>query len=468
MTRYDWLVHSGSVVSSDRVVRMDVAIADGVFAEIADEIDSSLAREMVDATGQLVLPGIIDAHNHPYFADGIDTFSLAAAYGGVTTLIPFAGHHFDASQKTSGLVDSVERFIAQGQRESILDFGAHAILSGAEYLPDTIAPLRELGVVSYKVFLAFPGRRMLDDGQVLAVMQAIGRSGGLVMVHCENGLAIAEIERQMHAAGDHDASAYPRSRPAPLEAEAVYRAVALARVADVDAYIVHLSSADSLEAARLAQQQSHREVFLETCPHYLFLTEDDQIAMGALAKVSPPFRRARDREALWQSVASGDIDVVATDASGQTRAEKMATGDDILAAPFGIPGVETFVPMLATAMANRDLPPQILARVLCERPAEIFGIADRKGRVAAGLDADLVLLDPARAVEVRGSAQHGHTVFSLFEGWRGSYAPTFSMQRGHPVLRGGEVVARAGHARYLPGAPRTATRTATRIGGSNT
>ena len=320
MTRYDWLVRGGVVVSGQRTARLDVAIADGVFADIGDGIDPSQARHVVDATDRLVFPGIIDAHNHPYFADGIDTFSLAAAFGGVTTLIPFAGHHFDSLASDMGLSDSVEQFVEEGRRTSILDFSAHAILSGPGDLPDVVLPLHQMGVHSYKVFLAFPGRRMLDDGQVLAVMQAIGRVNGLAMVHCENGLAIAELERQMVAADHRESSAYPRSRPAPLEAEAVYRATALARVADVDCYIVHLSTADSLDVARVARTHSHRAIFLETCPHYLLLTTDDQVRLAGLAKVSPPFREMADLEALWTAVRVGEIDVIATDSSGQKAA----------------------------------------------------------------------------------------------------------------------------------------------------
>lgn len=451
MARYDWLIQGGSVVSSERVDRQDVAIVDGIFAEISDEIDPHLARQVIDAHERLVLPGLIDAHNHPYFADGIDTFSLAAAYGGVTTLIPFAGHHFDAADKTRPIAESVEQFIGEGTRASILDFGVHAILSGPGDLPGTVTSLRQLGVVSYKVFLAFPGRRMLDDGQVLAVMQAAAQTGGLTMVHCENGSAIAELEAQLLAAHDVDASAYPRSRPAPLEAEAVYRATALARIAGADCYIVHVSSADSVAVARLARAQSPRAIYLETCPHYLLLTRADQVRLGAIAKVSPPFRETEDCEALWVALSDGDIDVVATDASGQTQAQKAAGGGDIFAAPFGIPGVETFVPIFAASAIGRGLSPRLIARVLCERPAEIFGIGHRKGRIEPGMDADLVLLDTNSSVNVRGGAQHGNTDYSLFEGWRGTCAPTFSMQRGQPVLMGGEVVARPGNAQYLPG-----------------
>lgn len=439
------------MVSSAGVERLDIGIVDDVFADVAPEIDPSLGREVIDASGCLVFPGIIDAHNHPYFGDRIDTFSIAAAYGGVTTLIPFAGQPFNEAA-TLGVLESVARFIDEAQRTSCLDFSVHAILSGAEDLPAMVPTLHDMGVVSYKVFMAFPGQRMVDDATILRIMRQAAAHGGVVMVHCENGTAIAELEAELHAAGRKDAAAYPESRPSVLEAEAVFRALALARVTGCDVYIVHLSAAESVEVAMLARSRADRRLFLETCPQYLLLTREDQNRLGPLGKVSPPMREPADVNALWNALAEGQIEVLATDASGQTRASKLSHGTDIFAAPFGIPDVETYVPLVLTeGIDKRKVGAPVFARTMCEGPANAFGIAHRKGRIAIGLDADLVAVDPEASISPRREALHGNTDYSLYEGRTAHYVPKFSMQRGRTVLRDGELHVRPGDGTYLHG-----------------
>jgi dihydropyrimidinase len=369
----------------------------------------------------------------------------------VTTLIPFAGQPFNEAA-TLGVLDSVSRFIDEAQRTSCLDFAVHAILSGAEDLPAMVPALHGMGIVSYKVFMAFPGQRMLDDATILRIMRQAARRGGVVMVHCENGTAIGELEAELNAAGRSDPAAYPESRPSIVEAEAVFRALALARLAECDVYIVHLSAAESVEVAALARSRADRRVFLETCPQYLLLTRDDQNRLGPLAKVSPPMREPADVDALWNALSDGRIDVLATDASGQTRASKFGHGSDIFAAPFGIPDVETYVPFVLTeGIDHRKVGATVFARTMCERPADAFGLSHRKGRVAIGLDADLVVVDPRASVRAERGRLHGNTDYSLYEGLTAHYVPKFSMQRGRPVLRDGELHVGPGDGIYLRG-----------------
>ena len=346
---FDWLIRGGTLVSADTAVVSDVAISDGLVAEIAEEIDPGLARETYVANGMLVFPGIIDAHSHPYYDDLIDTFSLSAAHGGITTLVPFAGRAFADRGEPQPIPELVASFISDARRTSVLDFGVHAILSGAGQLAAMLPDLVALGVRSVKVFMAFPGQRMLGDDTILEIMQASAANDVLCMVHCENGPGTAFLEQRSRDAGETDARAYVSSRPPELEAEAVYRALALARLARCETYLVHVTASESLELARLHRSRSGTRTFVETCPHYLLLTRADQERQGAFAKISPPMREEADLSALWGAIGSGEVDVVASDASGQRRSRKLAAGDDVLAAPYGMPGIEHMVQLLFDA-----------------------------------------------------------------------------------------------------------------------
>jgi dihydropyrimidinase len=447
---HDLIVHGGLLVSGQGVVRADVAITDGVVAQVEPELDPARARSTYDASHRYVLPGIIDAHNHPYYADDIEAFSLAAAAGGITTLIPFAGRQWHGGGQLS-LLDTVTEFLGNGERGSYLDFGAHVIVSPGDDMVTAVPALFDLGITSFKAFTAFPGIRMLDDGQILDLMTILAQRGGLCMVHCENGHAAQLLERGLRAAGDVGPDAYGRSRPALVEAEAVYRALSLAELVGCDAYIVHVSAGESLDVLRTFRQRPGPARYAETCTHYLMLTEDDQRRLGGPAKISPPMRGPRDRDALWSALRAGEIDVVASDASGQTLAGKRPDETNFFDIPFGLPGVEHMVPLLVHAgLHERGLGLPALVRALCERPADIFGIGGRKGRLQPGMDGDLVVYDPFPAWTVQDTGLHGNSDYSVFAGMSGFGRPVLTVQRGQTVLRDGVVVGRPGAGAFLP------------------
>lgn len=446
---HDLVVHGGLVVSGEEVRRADIAVTDGVVAELAPELDPARARKAYDASGRYVFPGVIDAHSHPYYHDDIEAFSRAAAAGGVTTLIPFAGRQWHDTTGT-GLVDTVVSFLDQGRATSYLDFGAHVILSPGDDPSTAIPALVAEGVASFKVFTAFPGARMLDDGEVLAVMEQVAALSALCMVHCENGDAIAYLERRLRATGQVTAADYPRSRPSLLEAEAVHRALSLAELAGCDCYIVHVSAGRSIEVLRDFRLRPGPRRYAETCPHYLLLTEDDQRRLGGPAKISPPMRGEVDRTALWRALRDGVVDVVASDASGQTVAGKQPERENFFDVPFGIPGVEQMFPMVTDRAVNRyGVALTTLAKVFCENPADIFGIAGRKGRLTPGMDGDLVVYDPFAQWQVDSSKQYGNSDYSLYEGSSVIGRPVLTVQRGRTVWRDGQLVAQAGDGRYL-------------------
>lgn len=451
---HDLLIHGGLVVTGERVRRADIAITDGVVAELAPELDPASAREVYDATRRYVFPGVIDAHNHPYYADDIEAFSQAAAAGGVTTLVPFAGRQWHGGPDGQSLTDTVAQFIAAGEASSYLDFGAHAILSPGDDPAVCVPDLLARGVASFKVFTAFPGVRMLDDGAILGLMRQLADAGALCMVHCENGHAAAHLETWLRGQGRVSAADYGPSRPALLESEAVYRALALAETAGCDCYIVHVSAARSLAVLRDFRSRPGPARYAETCPHYLFLDENDQQRIGGPAKISPPVRAAADRDALWQAIRDGVIDVVASDASGQTLAGKRPGETNYFDIPYGLPGVEQMLPLTVDeALHAREVGLTTLARLFCENPADIFGLADRKGRLAPGLDGDVVVYDPFPSWRVRAADQHGNSDYSVYEGRPVLGRPVLTVQRGHIVLRDGVLLGAPGAGTFLAASP---------------
>ena len=255
MPEFDWVIHGGSLVSGGGVRRADVAIADGLVAAVEPDLDPHRGRESYDATAKLVFPGLIDAHNHPYYQDDIETFSLSAAHGGLTTLIPFAGRPWGSHGHGADVTQMVEEFITDGSKRSYLDFGVHVILSGGDDIPEVLPELLGRGITSYKVFMAFPRNRMLTDDRILDLMERLATAGALCMVHCENGMAIEHLEQRFIREGKVAPADYVRSRPPQLESEAVYRALALAEVAGCDCYIVHVSAAASMSVVERFRQR---------------------------------------------------------------------------------------------------------------------------------------------------------------------------------------------------------------------
>lgn len=438
---FDLIIRGGMVVTGAGIARADVGIRGEVVAALGPDLDPQHGARTIDAAGRYVLPGVIDVHTHPVYLDDLGGTSVSGAHGGVTTLI-----HYAYARPGMQLLETLQKFRADGEAQSVLDFALHGGLFDVEHqLADVPAAFR-MGVTSFKVFMTYAKLKwMTDDYWLTALMDAVAGERGLVAVHAENGLATDYLEDKFLREGRSPAEAFTAMRPDLLEAEALNRAMSLAQVMGCPLYVPHNSAAACLEPLRRAQANGWR-VYGETCPQYLALTQETTLRVGPLAKIGPPLRTAADNEALWQGLADGTLVTVASDHAPKG---KQAT-DDFFQAPYGSPAIETLLTVTYDAGVNGgkiSLPR--LVQVLCETPAKLFGLYPRKGTLAPGADADLVIWDPARVHTITAATQHSGAGYTLYEGRQVTGAPVLTMQRGAVIVEDGRLVAQPGRARFL-------------------
>ncbi len=434
-------VRGGLVVTSAGVCAQDVAIEDGMIVAVGRDLPGE-ADQTIDATGLLVLPGIIDVHTHPVYLDDLESLPVTAAYGGTTTVI-----HFAYAKPGEGLLETIHRFREESEALSVLDFALHGGLFDPENQSHEIREAIGLGVSSHKMFMTYAKLGwMTDDYQLMRTMDLLGQYGGMAMVHAENGLATDYLEDKANAAGEDPQKVFVATRPARLEAEAIHRAIAMARVAGCPLYIPHMTAA--LGVAEVARARAEgAAVYAETCPQYLTLTQAAMDEQGPLVKIGPPLREEADRMALWRGIADGVLDTIASDhaAKGKSR------GDEFFAAPYGSPQAETMLMMAYHGGVNGGwVSPSRLVQVMCENPARIFGLYPKKGTIRPGSDADLVLLDPRGLVRIAADRLHSNAGYTPYEGMEVLGMPVLSMQRGEVLIDRGELRANRGRGRFLP------------------
>jgi dihydropyrimidinase len=440
---YDYVIHGGLVVNASAIQKADVAVLGEQIAALVPAIDPREGRKSLDATGLLVLPGIIDPHSHPVYEDRIATTALAAAYGGTTHMI-----HYAYIKPGEPMLETIQRFKDEGLADSVLDFSLHAgFFDAAKQIP-LIPEMFKLGVTSGKIFMAYAKLKwMTDDYWLMAAADMLAGEGGLLMVHAENGLANDYLEdKYLVKEGRSQKDAFLLTNPDVLEAEAVNRAACIAQVAGCPLYVVHNSAGRNLEVLRRLRSEGMR-LYAETCPQYLCLNDSVYNRFGALAKVGPPIRRETDRLALWQGVADGTIDLVGSDHAA--KAKKLE--DDFFRSPYGSPECETVLTLVYDEGINCgwiSLPR--LVAILSTNAAKIFGLYPRKGLIAPGSDADLVLFDPSRRHTLTHGEMHSRVGYTLFHGREVLGQPVFSMQRGRELLVDGKVVLPPGSARFFP------------------
>jgi dihydropyrimidinase len=358
--------------------------------------------------------------------------------------------HFAYARTGESLLHQVEEMRADGLANSRLDFALHGGMFEAPRQVPEIPQVMELGVRSFKFFLTYLKQGWYtDDYQLIKGMDILAERGGMAMVHAENGGAIDYLEDKYLKGPGASASYFNASRPAALEEEAVFRSIRLAEIVDCPLYVAHVTSARAVDLIR-REQAAGRQVFAETCPQYLTLTQDIIEERGALAKIGPPIRSATDRDALWAGLGDGTLQVVSSDHAAKAK----DVDGDFLEQGFGAPQMETLLPLVYDGGVNRGRINLIrLVQVLSENPARVFGLYPRKGTLALGSDADLVVFDPNREFTIRAENQHSKAAYTLYEGRTVLGWPEMSFQRGQRVLWHGQVLAEPGGAHFLPTQP---------------
>jgi dihydropyrimidinase len=452
LVELDTVVTGGTVAGVDALFRGDVGIRDGRIVALGEELGG--AERVIDATGCLVLPGAIDAHTHfetsiydSSTADDFESGSRAAAFGGITTFINFA---FQGEGES--LNDVVEREVGRASARSVVDFAFHVVITDLGL--STLDELRELapqGFCSIKLFAAIDDFRLSDE-DMLTVMRVAAEEGIVVGIHAEDGGLVNHLSSRALAAG-RGVEALPYARPPAAEALAVDKAVAYARATDCELYVVHLSSHEALQSVRRGRANG-ASVYVETRPTYLFLTSDVYDAPGEMGRkyvFRPPLRDRSDQEALWLALRNEEIQVYATDHTSWSLAEKLDETRNFAQTPGGVSLVETSLGMLYSEGVRKGrLSLQRMVALTSTNPAQIFGLWPRKGAIAVGADADIVLLDPERQFEIRAADLNSRSDYDPYEGFTATGWPVLTMSRGEVVVDHGEFVGDAGRGLHAP------------------
>jgi dihydropyrimidinase len=455
------LITGGTVVTATGTLSADVLIS-GEQIEALGQPGSELvsswsasADQVIDASGKYVLPGGIDGHTHmempfggTFASDTFETGTRAAAWGGTTTIVDFA-----VQPKGGSLLAALDAWHAKADGRCAIDYGFHMIVSDVN---DTslkeMSSCIDAGVTSFKMFMAYPGVFYATDGEILLAMQQAARTGALTMMHAENGIAIDQLVAQAIAAGRTEPLQHGLTRPAELEGEATGRAIALAEVSGAPLYIVHLSAAEALSKVSAARDTG-QNVFAETCPQYLYLSLEDLGRPGfegAKFVASPPLRGREHQDSLWRGLRTNDLSVVSTDHCPFCFAEQKELGrDDFSKIPNGIPGVEHRMDLLHQGVVAGEISLARWVEACATTPARMFGLYPRKGVIAPGSDADIVVYDPSARQVLSVATHHMNVDYSAYEGMEITGQVDTVLSRGRVIIRGGEYHGAAGHGRFL-------------------
>ena len=452
------LIRNGRIVTAVDDYHADIFVEDETVSLIGRDLDVEADRT-IDAAGRLVIPGGVDPHTHmdmPFggttSADDFETGTRAAAFGGTTTIVDFA-----IQTKGHSTLEGLETWHEKAAGKAGIDYGFHMIVTDME--DDRLWEMRRLadeGVTSYKMFMAYPGVLYVDDGTLFRAMRKAGEDGTLVCMHAENGIVIDEIVKIALAEGKTAPKYHALTRPTRMEAEGVHRSIAIAEVAGVPVYIVHLSCADALEQVTLARDRG-AQVFAETCPQYLFLDlshYDHEDFEGAKYVMTPPLREKWNQEHLWRGLGFGDLQSISTDHCPFCFKDQKVLGiDDFSKIPNGGPGVENRMSLVYNGgVVGGRLSVNKFVELTSTAAAKLFGLFPKKGTIAVGSDADIVVFNPDRRETISIDNPHTHHMnvdYNAYEGTEVQGVSEIVISRGRVVVEDNIWHGRAGGGNFL-------------------
>ena len=458
MSGFDLIIRNGTVVTASDLMRCDIGVRDGKVVALAEHLED--ARQIIDATGKHVLPGGVDGHCHldqpmsdgSRMADDFASGTIAAACGGTTTVIPFA-----CQTKGCSIIAAVEDYHRRADGKALVDYAFHLIVTdpGPRVLREELPQLIADGYTSFKIYMTYDDLK-LNDRQILEVLALAKREGAMAMIHAENSDCIAWLTALLESTGHTAPRFHAAARPMAVEREATHRAIALSELTAAPILIVHVSGREAVEQIQWAQNHGLR-IYAETCPQYLYLTADDlgrEGFEGAKCICSPPPRDQANQQIIWDALASGVFQVFSSDHAPfrfNDAQGKMIKGAN---APFryvpnGVPGIETRLPLLFDGVSKGRISINQFVALTATNVAKIYGLYPRKGTIAVGSDADMVIWDAEREVTVTNAMLHHNVDYTPYEGMRIKGWPLVTLSRGETVYADGKPQGERGRGQFL-------------------
>lgn len=450
------IITNGRIVTHNTDYIADIYIEDGRIKTIFDKISSSADR-IIDAKGKYVIPGGIDVHTHldmPFgntvSSDDFKTGTIAAAFGGTTSIIDFP-----AQEPGQQVGQALDRWLGKAESKACIDYGFHMIITDTTQLTtDDLKNLVDQGITSFKLFMAYPKSLMLGNADIFRLMQSAKALGAFVSVHAENGEVIEEIISAAVKEGKSAPIFHALTRPAVLEGEAIQRAIALSQVAGCSLYIVHLSTVDGLHQIKQARNQG-LSVYTETCPQYLLLSIEDMVEATGFESAkyvcTPPLREKHHQKKLWQAIADGYIQVIATDhCPFNFQGQKDLGKDSFTKIPNGVPGIENRLGLIYEEGVQKGrINLHKWIDLCCTAPAKLFGLFPTKGTIKEGSDADIVIWDPEKKHTISAATHHMNVDYNLYEGYKLSGWPEMVISRGEIIIENNNFTGKTGRGRFL-------------------
>ena len=455
------LIKNGTIITATDKYEGDVLIVDEKIETIGRELKVDDVDKTIDAKGMYVIPGGIDVHTHldmPFggsnSVDNFESGTIAAAMGGTTSVVDFA-----IQERGQSLEHAWETWMSKAEGKAVGDYGFHMIMREFNKgLSDEMGTLVKEGVTSFKLFMAYPGVFMMDDGDIFRAMQRSGEIGATICMHAENGGVIDVLTQQALAKGHTAPKYHALTRPARAEAEATHRAIALAEIADVPVYIVHLSAAEALNEVTAARDRG-TPVYAETCPQYLFLSYDNYLEPdfgGAKYVMSPPLRDKDKQDDLWRGLKYNDLQLVATDHCPFCMKEKRLGENDFSKIPNGAPGVETRVSLLYDGgVRTGRISVNRWVELISTAPAKVFGMFPKKGTIAPGSDADIVIFDPNATWTISAETHNSKADYNPYEGRTVTGVTQTALSRGKVIVEDRKFVGKPGAGQFIRRAERS-------------